>query len=303
MGIKKAFKEFFQPKRFIFVNIGLLLTAIGVYFFKSPNGFTVGGVSGLSIAIARIIQGINPNSFFTMGVINFILNALMLLIGFAFLGRGVAVSTVLCSFIYSFEIWALETWLPIDKFPQLFPYGTMTDEPFFELVIATLVGAVGASFLFQYGASSGGTDILALILQKFTKLKVGMALLCVDFVIAASAFWLFGATIGLYSMAGLFAKTFVVDGVIESMNVCKCFMIITSHPELIEPYITHTLKHTATRCQVTGIYSQTEKQMIITVCKRSEAVILKRCIKQVDPQAFLIVTSSNEIIGRGFNPL
>ena len=102
---------------------------------------------------------------------------------------------------------------------------------------------------------------------------------------------------------GLFAKVFVVDDILDSINLCKSFTIITTKPEEIDNYITKEMNRSATVYSAKGAYTGENRTVIITVCKRSEAVILKRCIKQVDPQAFLIVTSSNEIIGRGFNPL
>ncbi len=154
--------------------------------------------------------------------------------------------------------------------------------------------------IFNAKASSGGTDIVALILKKFTALDVGKALLAVDFIVAASAFVVFDIQTGLFSLLGLFAKAFLVDAVIESLNTCKYFVVITEKREEISEFIIKSLHHGVTVSAAVGEYTHTEKSMIHTVCKRIEAVRLRSRIKEIDPHAFIIITTSSEIIGRGF---
>ena len=294
-------KQKWSLKRLAMVHGGLLFTAIGVYFFKAPNGFTIGGVSGLAIALAQMLQGTAVADILTMGVINLLLNALMLLLGVIFLGKSFALGTIYCSLFYSFLVWIFELFVPASLFAM---DGKLTDQPFLELVICILLSSVGASMLFAVGASSGGTDIVALIVKKYRHIEVGKALLLVDFFIAISPFFLFDTvTAGLYSVLGLFAKGFLVDGVIENFNMCKCFLIITSHPDKIEPFITTEMHRSATEINAKGAYTQSPKHMIVTVCKRSEAIRLKRQLKIIDPEAFMIITNSNETIGRGFTSL
>ena len=154
--------------------------------------------------------------------------------------------------------------------------------------------------MFHCRASSGGTDIVALILKKYTSLNVGKALLCSDSLISAGAFLVFGLKAGLFSMLGLFAKAFLIDGVIENLNVCKSFMIITAHPEAVVAYILNVMHHSATTLDACGEYTHQELKAVITVCRRAEAVRLRRFLKETDPTAFVIVESTSEIIGRGF---
>ena len=154
--------------------------------------------------------------------------------------------------------------------------------------------------IFQAKASSGGTDIVALILKKYTSLNVGKSLLCVDFLIAFSSLFVFGIEIGLFSVAGLFAKAFLVDSVIESFDACKYFVIVTTKPEEIREYIIKNLHHGATILKGEGAFTGAEKTMIHTVCRRIEAVGLQKMVKEIDPSAFIIITTSSEIIGRGF---
>ena len=272
-------------KEFLFMNLGCVLLSIGVYFFKIPNGFATGGVTGIGTILAQMTP-------ISAGVWIWILNIVLLVLGFLLLGKQTGVKTVYCSMFYSAITYVFEMVFPLAQ--------PLTNEPLLELVYAMLLTSVGSAMIFHSNASSGGTDIAALILKKFTSIDVGKALLAVDFVIAASSFFVFDVTTGLFSLLGLFAKAFLVDSVIESLNTCKYFVVITSKRDEISEFIIKSLHHGVTVTSAVGEYTKDEKTMIHTVCKRIEAIKLRSTIKQIDPHAFIIVTTSSEIIGRGF---
>ena len=277
-----------KPNRivsFLMMNLGCVLLAAGVYFFKIPNGFTTGGVSGMGTILGKITP-ISPAAWI------WILNIGLLVLGFLFLGRQTGIKTVYCSMLYSALTYVWEKVVPVKE--------PLTDQPFLELAYAMLLTSIGAAIIFNCEASSGGTDIAALILKKFMKMDVGKALLIVDFIVAASAFVVFDIETGLYSLMGLFAKAFIVDGVIESFNTCKYFIVITSKREEISSYIMDNLHHGVTVNSVVGEFTKEEKTMIHTVCKRMEAIKLRNRVRQIDPNSFIIITTSSEIIGRGF---
>lgn len=274
-----------KTEKFFLMNIGCILLAMGVYFFKIPNGFATGGVSGISTILAQI----TPVS---AGVWIWLLNFALMVLGFIFLGKQNGIKTVYCSMFYSAVTYALETLVPISN--------PLTNQPFLELVYAMLLTSIGSAMIFNSDASSGGTDIAALILKKYTSVDVGKALLIVDFIVAASSFIVFDIKTGLFSLLGLFAKAFIVDGFIESLNTCKYFVVITSKREEISEFIIKTLHHGATIASATGEFTRETKTMIHTVCKRFEAINLRNKIKEIDPHAFIIITTSSEIIGRGF---
>lgn len=270
---------------FILMNLGVIFLTVGVYFFKIPNGFSTGGVSGIGTLLGKVTP-ISPATWIA-GI-----NVLMLLLGFLVLGKATGAKTVYCSMAFSGLTWVFELFFPIAA--------PLSDQPFLELVYAIILTAIGSAMMFNAEASSGGTDIAALILKKFTSLDVGKALLCTDFVIAASAFAIFGVETGLFSLLGLFAKAFLVDGVIENLNSCKYFVVITTKRNEVSDYITKTVKHGATAHAAEGEYTHESKYMIHTVCKRAEAIKMRRFIKEIDPHSFIIITTSSEIIGRGF---
>jgi len=267
------------------MNLGCVFLSFGVYFFKIPNGFATGGVTGIGTILGKITP-ITPAMWI------WLLNIVLLVLGFLFLGKKNGIKTVYCSMLYSAITYFLEVF-----FPMAAPF---TNQPFMELAYAMILTSIGSAIIFNCDASSGGTDIAALILKKFTSIDVGKALLVVDFIVATSAFFVFDIQIGLFSLMGLFAKAFIVDSVIESFHTCKYFIVITTKREEISDFIIQTLHHGVTVNSVVGEFTKEEKTMIHTVCKRMEAIKLRNHVKEIDPNAFIIITTSSEIIGRGF---
>ena len=288
---RKSFKD--NLKYWSFLNLGILLMAVGIYFFKAPNGFATGGVSGVAIILAKLLP-ITTQATYMM-----VINVLLLIVGAVFLGKECGVLTVYCSLALSFENWIFELLLPLNA--------PLTSYPLLELVYAVLLTGIGAAMIFKCKASSGGTDIVALILKKHTSMNVGTALLCTDFLIALATFIRFedngisfAAQTGLFSMLGLFAKVFIVDDIIDSINMCKSFTIITTKSNEIIDYIMKDIHHGATVIDAKGAYTGTDKSVIMTVCRRSEALRLRKKVDEIDPQAFIIITKTSEIMGKGF---
>ena len=283
-------------KHFLFINIGILMTAAGIYFFKAPNGFATGGVSGIAIILANLKFSIDLG--ITQSIYMLSINVILLILGMIILGKKCGILTIYCSLMLSLENLIFELALPIQK---LSGASTLTQQPLMELIYAVLLTGIGSAILFRYKASSGGTDIVALILKKYTRLNVSEALLLSDFLIALSTFFVYqSATVGLYAMLGLFAKVFVIDDILDSLNLCKAFTIITTKPDEIDDFIVNEMHHGATMYKGEGVYTHEDKQIIITVCKRSEALKLRRKVKEIDPGAFIIITKTSEIAGKGF---
>ncbi len=278
-------------KYFAFLNLGILMMSVGIYFFKSTNGFATGGVSGISILLAKLFKDIFP-SFMTQSVYMIIINVLLLIVGVIVLGKTCGALTFYCSLMMSAENWIFEHFIPLEA--------PLTDQTLLELVYAVMLTGIGSAIIFKCHASSGGTDIVALIIRKYTSMDTGKALLVSDFIIASSALFIYDITTGLFSLLGLFAKVFVLDDILDSMNMCKAFTIITTKPDEIDNFITNELRHGATVHRAEGAYTHEEKTVIMTVCKRSEALRLRRKVKEIDPHAFIIITKTSEIMGKGF---
>ena len=273
-------------KDWILITAGILIMTAGIYFFKFPNHFSTGGVTGLSIVLGHYFPEMTPATFVT------VINVALLVLGFAVFGKSFGLRTVYASLLMSGMLQLLEIVCPLET--------PMTSQPLVELLFAVGLPAVGSAILFNLNASSGGTDIIAMILRKHTSLNIGLALLCSDTIITLSACLAFGMETGLFSVLGLIIKALFVDMVMDNLRVRKCFQIITSFPEGIEKFITQELHRGATRVHGEGVYTHEGKEVLLTVVNRHEAVLLRNYVKEHDPSAFLIITSSTEIIGNGF---
>ena len=267
------------------ITMSVLIIVIGIYFFKFPNNFAFGGVTGFATVISRVTNW-NASDF------TFIVSTTLLVIGFFFLGTAVGVKIVYASLLTSFGLSMLQRVYPI--------YEPITQEPMLELVFAIFLPAFGSAVLFNIGASSGGTDIIAMILKKYTSMNIGTALLFVDLAAVVLAFIIIGHTTGLYSLLGLMAKSLVIDSVIENINMCKCFSIICDEPDPICEFIIHELNRSATVYEAQGAFSHNKKTVILATMKRAQAVRLRNYIKRVEPDAFILISNSSEIIGKGF---
>ena len=273
---------------YFILTIATLFLVVGVYVFKFPNDFSFGGVTGISVVLSAVMP-ISPGS------INFVINMAFLVLGFIFLGKETGIKTVYVSVLTSVALSAAEKLFPMS--------GPLTNQPVLELIYAIVLPAASSAILFNVGASGGGTDIIAMILKKYTKLNIGTALFLVDVLIVLASCLVFDVQTGLFSLCGLLAKSLVVDGVIENINLCKYFTIVCNEPEPICNFITNKLKRSATIYQAEGAYQHNKRYVVMSVMKRSQAVELRNFIHATQPSAFIAITNSSEIIGKGFRGL
>ena len=273
-------------KEWAMLTLSTLLMALGIYFFKFTNNFSTGGVSGLAVILGHYFPAVTPGDFVM------VINVLLLLLGFAVFGKGFGFKTAYISLLMSGTIWVLERVMPMSA--------PMTSQPFLELIFAVALPAVGSAIMFNYDASSGGTDIVAMVLRKFTSLNIGNALLCSDLIITLMACVAFGMETGLFSVLGLVIKSLLVDMVLENIKTHKYFHIITTHPAEIENFITRTLHRGATEIHGEGAYTHEGRTVMMTVVNRHEAILLRKYVKTVDPKAFVLIMNTSEIVGKGF---
>lgn len=270
---------------FLLLTVSSLASTLGIYFFRFPNNFSFGGITGLAVVLQHYLP-------FSVATINFVVSTALLVVGFLFLGKGFGLMTTYCSMFVSIGLSVLERLCPLTA--------PLTDQPLLELCFAIAVPGFASAMLFHMGASSGGTDIIAMLLRKFSSIDIGAALFCADAVIVAISFFAFDIKTGLFSVLGLMVKSLVIDNVIESINLCKYFNIICDDPEPICDYIIHVMHHSATVCDAQGAFSHQKKFIVFTVLKRPQAVALRRYVKSIEPNAFILITNTSEIVGRGF---
>lgn len=274
---------------FLLLNAGLLVTAMGIAFFKTPNHFAFGGTSGVSIILSTLFPSLNVGGFM------WIVNAVLVLLGFLFLGPKAMGWTIYSSFALSFYVSLCELVAPLSA--------PLTGDKFLELCFAVILPAIGSAIVFNIGASTGGTDILAMILHKYTSLEIGKALMVSDVGIVLIAAWLYGPATGLYCILGMILKCTVVDSAIESLNLRKVCTVISSCPDEVEEYIIGVLHRSATEQEAYGAYKHQTEKILMTVLTRREAALLRNFLRRKDPKAFITIVNSSEIIGKGFRSI
>jgi uncharacterized membrane-anchored protein YitT (DUF2179 family) len=280
-------------KKIVFEHIGILIGAIlisiGLYFFWLPSQLAAGGVSGLSVVIKAFFPLV------PIGIIIFILNVIMFGVGFIVLGTGFGLRSIVCSLEISACMVVLE-WAS----PSIHP---LSKDTLVVLLFGALFIAVGQALVFNLEASSGGTDIIAKIISKYSSLNIGTALIIADMTIVLLAIGIFGLEKGLYAALGVIVTSTLIDYVISGINIQKYVTIIPSTIETshhINNYILHTLGRGATLYHAEGAYSKEQKTVITTVLDRREFVELKRHISQIDDYAFVTVQNLHEVVGEGF---
>lgn len=277
-----------KVKHFLLLTGSTLIMSVGTYFFKFTNNFTFGGITGLAVLIAK--TGFMSASDFT-----FVMNMILLVIGFLVLGKKFAAKTAYCSILLSVTLSVLERVYPMSH--------PLTDQPMLELCFAIALPSLGSAVLFNIGSSSGGTDIIAMILKKYSSFDIGRALLVTDILITVAGCFMFDIKTGLYSFLGLAIRSFMIDNFIESFNLSKYFNVVCDSPEPICDFIVHTIGRSATVCLAQGAFSGKDKYIIFTALNRPQAIKLRNFIKENQPEAFILISNTSEIIGKGFHSI
>lgn len=271
---------------FTMITAGCMALVIGNYFFKFTNHFVFGGVTGIAVLVADVTP-------FSASTVNLIINALFLLLGFLILGRKFGAKTIYATALMTVSFSVLETIYPLKS-----PF---TDQIMLEFFIAILLTAVGSAVLFHFEASGGGTDILAMILKKYTGAPIGVMVLASDVVIVLAAFFVFNIETALFSSLGLLIKSLVIDTSITRINQYRMINIVCDQPEPICSFIIKELNKDATFYEAKGAYSMQSKFVIMSVLKGRQEIRLRRYIRDNQPTAFVLVSDSRDIFGKGFS--
>lgn len=275
-------------KEYGIITIGIILVAISVEYFFAPNNLAAGGVTGAAIVLNALVPKIS------VGASTFIMNGLLFIVAFMFIDGNFGVKTVYTSLGLSIIIWGIEKFLnPV----------AITKDLIIATIFGTLISAIGMAFVFNENASTGGTDILAKMLNKFFHLDIGKSLLIVDFIITFVSALVFGIDIGLYAILSVILLGVLVDKFIEGFKSCKNILIISKKNDEISKYIINVLGRGCTFFNATGGYTRKESNILYAVLSRNEFIKLKTAIKEIDSKAFITVGEVHEVLGEGFEDI
>ena len=271
-------------KNTILFIIGPIITAFGISVFYLPNKVVSGGVSGISTILYHLAK-IPPGLSFAL------INGFFLLLSFKYIGKG---------FVFKTVIGAASVSLFVQVFSMLPP---MTNDIVLASIFGSLIYGFGIGLTFLSGGSTGGTDILSRLLQHFfPHIKIGKLLLAVDAAVILSALIAFRQIdLTLWGIVALFISTFAVDWLIQKLNISKLAFVVTDKGLEVSQLLVSTSPRGVTIIDVTGAYTMEKKTTLMCALKENEIPEFQRKILEIDSEAFIIFSESQQIVGNGFH--
>lgn len=280
-----------------FYNYGLIVTGafilgLGFVLFINPYNIVPGGAYGVGIVVHHLVPEI------PVGTFGLALNIPLIIIAVRILGPRFGVKTIV-GMVLSSAFMDLQTLIIGENDPL-----GLQNEILLSCIFGGVTIGLGLGLIFKAKATSAGSDIVAMIIAKYTRLPIGQLLIVVDSVIVLLGLIVFKDwKVPLYSWIVIFVTGKVIDGVLEGVNYDKSIFIISNQPEKIRDKIINDLNRGGTYLNGSGMYANNERPVIFTVVNRRELAILEDYIHETDPDAFLTVTNTSEILGNGFKSL
>ena len=275
---------------YISISIGAIIQAIGLRLFLVPANLASGGVSGIS-------QLINHYTHWPIGLMVLIGNIPLFILGWRFLGGSrFALRTALAIFVFS---------LFVDLIPRLniFPTQGLTDDIFLNSLYGAVVSGVGYGLVYRARGTSGGSDILARILNHYRSVPMTQSYLMVDSAVILAAGFVFGWKQALYAIVTLYVSGIVSETVLEGPGTVRTALIVTNEPEAVVQRVLVDMERGMTILQGKGAYTGADRPVLYCAISRSEVSQLKAILQEIDPKAFMVIGQAHEAVGEGFKPL
>ena len=263
------------------ITFATFIVAVAVYFFMMPNNLAIASIAGLAVVLQNFIP-------LSVATISLIFNVGLLIIGFIFVGREFGGKTVYTSVI-----------LPIfvGIFEKLFPkYNGLTGDPFLDMICYIFIVSIGLSLLFNHNASSGGLDIIVKILNKYLHIDKGKAMSIAGMLVSLSAIFAYDTKTVVLSVLGTYLNGIILDYFLFGTNIKKKVCILSRKNEEIKKYILKNMHSGATLYKVIGAYNNEEHEEVVAIVNKREYGILMQYIRRTDPDAFVTVSTINEVM-------
>jgi uncharacterized membrane-anchored protein YitT (DUF2179 family) len=273
---------------YLLSSFGVLLTALGLVIFLIPNNIAAGGASGLAIVLNKLVP-------LSVGIWMYIINIMLFITAFVIIGFDFSFKTIYCTFLLNFLIDLFDRILPIYKYTN--------GETLLAVLFGDILTAIGMAVAFSQNASTGGTDIIAKILNKFFGLPFGMSILFLDFSIGLSAGLAYNIDTGLYSILAIIVNGMTIDFVMKGLELSVNVWVISEKPMEIKSFVMNTLERGCTVFEAKGGYTNTYKEVLLIVLKRRELHQLVNEIRRIDPKAFFLVNEARQVYGEGFKEI
>ena len=271
-------------KEYIRITIAVAIVTFALEYFSFPNEIASGGILGLALVLNSVFN-IEP-SILILGF-----NVILFLLAFFIIGGSFGGKSIYASALVSVFMWITENWLN----PK-----AITENLFLASVFGSLIIALGTAIVFNQGASTGGTSIIAKIINKYLHIPIGQGLLIADCTVAVLAIYVFGVELGLFGLLSAIVVGLLVDKFIAGFNPVKQVFIITSKEKLVVDFIMKDINRGCTILSGKGGFTGGDTTVIYTVLSSRQFVTLKNFVKENNPDAFITVTESTEALGEGF---
>ncbi|MCK9858064.1 YitT family protein [Paenibacillus sp. ATY16] len=266
---------------FLQVIIGSFVVALSFNLFLAPNGIASGGVSGISILVHKTL-GITP------AYTQWALNIPLFLAGLLLLGKRFALKTLLGTIVLPLFVLLTADWSP------------PTDNMLLAAIYGGIGVGIGLGIVFRGRGSTGGLDLAAQILHRYTGIPLGLAVACFDGCVIAASGILISPEAALYALIGLFVTSKTIDIIQSGIPLSKVAFIISDQADLLVNAILHDLDRGVTRLDAHGGYTNEKRQVLMAVVGQMEVAKLKQLVRAVDPGAFVIISNTAEVVGQGF---
>lgn len=273
--MKKYFMDIF------IIAVGSLLFALAVNLFVIPNDLGEGGVTGLTI-IAYYLFGWSPS------IVSFVLNAILLVVGYKFLNRQTTIYTIIAVTLHSLFLHLTESW------------SIASDEIIVNTIFGGVFAGVGIGLIIRVGGTTAGSTILARITNKYLGWSISYGLLFFDLIVAFSSYFIIGAEALMLTIIMLYVGTKVMEFVIEGVNPKKAVTIISKKPEDIASHVNGFMNRGVTVLSGHGYYTKEQKEILYIVISKQEVVKLKKIVKEIDKDAFIAIHDVRDVFGHGF---
>ena len=272
-------------KKYIWIFFGSFLISAGLYFFLIQHDIAAGGVSGFSVVLSNIFPVLS------VGVTNAVLNVLIMslgviILGFDFAKKSIFASLVLSAFIIIFE--------------RIFPNVILTNDKIINIIFGAITMSLGLAIVFYTGSSTGGTDLIASVLNKLTGIPIHISMFLADFVVVISSMIVFGVELGLYAVLTIMIQSIGIDYFIQGFGRKIAILVISDKYEEINKLIISKHKKGVTLLKAEGGYSYDEKKVVMTVTPFRMYPKIREEIINVDKKAFIFTYQVSEVLGEGF---
>lgn len=271
-----------EVKNYLMIMLGITILATGINVYYSPQKLVTGGVSGLSIVLDYVFS-------IPLWLTNIIVNLPLFIIGIKIKGVEFAKKAIFGTLYVSVALWYTSFIPPVHS----------------DLLIASVFGGLfvgtGVGLVLRASASTGGTDLLAIILKHYLKkVPINQILLCIDGCIIVIGLFVFGVEKAMYALISIFIVSKVVNTLVEGVNYSKGVHIISDKSQEISEVLMTHINRGITSLNGKGVYTGRERDILFIVCSTEELIEIQKLVREIDDKAFIIITEVREVMGRGF---